>query len=116
MLFKHFKEELKDAETKGWRAEGRLVARNCIIAAAAAFCPLGVLMAVLVLVLARYIDGMPWIMGQTAFYYPLSAIAGIGLGIWLMNKGYYTGAVICATLPFVWVPVFLIAAGYWVVA
>lgn len=116
MVFKYFREELKDAQSQGWRAEGRLVARNCIIAAAAAFCPLGILIGVLVLVLSEYVNGMPWIMRQTAFYYPMSAMAGIGLGIWLMDKGYYTAAIVTATLPFMWVPVFLASAGYWIVA
>lgn len=116
MFFKHLREELKDAESQGWRTEGRLVARNCIIAAAAAFCPLSVLMAVLALVLSRYAEGMPSIIGQTAFYYPLTAIAGVGLAVWLMSRGAYTGAVLSAILPFAWIAVFLAGFGYWVVA
>lgn len=113
MLFRHLKEELEDAKAATWREEARLVSRNAIIAAAAALCPLGVIMAVLALVLWRSLSGMPDLMLNAAYLYPLSAIPCIGLAIWMHGRALYTGAMLVALAPFLWVPAFALSGLWW---
>ncbi|MEQ8442193.1 MAG: hypothetical protein RIM33_02225 [Alphaproteobacteria bacterium] len=114
MLFKHMREELQDAARQGWRAEARLVARNTIIAAAAAFCPLGIIIAVIALALWDNLTGMPDLMLNTAYYYPLTGILCIALAIWMFNRTLYTGAMLVAMAPFLWIFVFIGAGLYWI--
>lgn len=115
MLIKHLREELNDAKTAGWREEARLVARNSIILAAAAFCPLGVVMAVTVMIIWDTMGHIPSLMGNTAYLYPVSAFAGIALAIYFYNVKLYTGAMLVALAPFLWVPIFFVAWIYWAV-
>lgn len=114
MLFRHMKEELKDAKAGTWRDEARLVSRNAIIAAAAALCPLGVIMGVLALVLWRNLAGMPALMLDAAYLYPLSAVPCIALAIWLHGRELHTGAMLVALAPFLWVPAFALSGLWWV--
>lgn len=115
MLWKHLKEELKDAETKGWREEAKLVSRNAIIAAAAAFCPLGVILAVTVMILYDSVDDMPDLMANTAYFYPITGIVCIALSVLLHSRDLFTSAMLVALAPFLWVFVFIGSAVYWVV-
>jgi len=114
MLFKHMREELQDAAKEGWREEARLVARNTIIAAAAAFCPLGVAIAVIALILWDSLENMPDLMLNTAYYYPVTGIVCIALAVWMFNRRVYTGAMLVALAPFLWVFVFIGAGIYWI--
>lgn len=113
MLFKHLKQELKDAETQGWREEARIVSRNSILVAAAALTPLAIIKAILVMALWKAGADMPPLMSNTAYYYPATALAGIVIGILLHNAKHYTGAMIAALAPFLWIPTFIATALYW---
>lgn len=115
MLYKHLKEELRDAESKGWREEARIVSRNSIIAAAAAFCPLGVIMAVTVMILYDSLGDMPWFMANTAYYYPVTGIICIALSILLHNQNHFTAAMLVALAPFLWIFVFIGGGVYWAI-
>lgn len=116
MFYKHLKDELKDAEAKGWREEARIVSRNAIIVAAAAFCPLAVIMAVTVMILYDSLGEMPWIMADTAYFYPLSGIICIALSILLHNQNHFTASMLVALAPFLWIFVFLGGGIYWAIS
>lgn len=113
MVFKHLRDELKDAEAKGWREEARLVSRNSILIAAAALCPLGVLKGIAIMVLWQSIQGMPDLMANTAYLYPLTALICIALAVLMHNKELYTGAMLVALAPFLWVLVFIGSGLFW---
>lgn len=113
VLFKHMREELDDAKSIGWREEARLVARNSILLAAAALCPLGVVMAVIVMIIWDVYDYIPSLMGNIAYYYPVSSLLGIVLAIYMHNHKYYTGSMLVALAPFLWIPTFFVAWVYW---
>ena len=115
MLVKHIREELEDARTKGWREEARLVSRNAIIAAAAALCPLGVIMGVLTMVLWDRVGNLPPLMSYSAFYYPVAGLLGIVAAVFLHSRRAYTPAMVVALLPLLCVPTFIIATVVWVV-
>lgn len=113
MLWKHLKDELKDAESKGWREEAKIVSRNAIIAAAAAFCPLGVILAVTVMILYDSIGNLPPLMANTAYFYPVTGLVCIALSVLMHSRELFTGAMLVALAPFLWIPVFIGSAIYW---
>jgi hypothetical protein len=113
MLIKHLREELQDAKAKGWREEAQLVSRNAIVIAAAALCPLGVAMAVVVMILWDALGNMPWGLADAAIYYPVSGLAMIGLAVLLHSRQIYTLSMLFALAPFLWVPVFIGSGLYW---
>lgn len=115
MFWKHLKDELKDAEAKGWREEAKLVSRNAIIASAAAFCPLGVILAVTVMILYDSVGDLPSLMANTTYFYPVSGLVCIALAVLMHSRDLYTGAMLVALAPFVWIFVFIGSAVYWVV-
>ncbi len=115
MLVKHIREELEDAKVKGWREEARLVSRNAILVAAAALCPVGVIMGVLTLVLWDRVGNLPALMSYSAFYYPIAGLVGIVVAVFLHSRKVYTPAMVIALLPLLCIPTFILSSLVWAV-
>lgn len=113
-MLKHLREELQDAkQATDWRVEAKLVARNSIIAGAVGLVPFGVFMGVLALIIWDASDTIPGLMSNSAVYYPVCVIVGVGLAIVCYNNKMYTAAMLLALAPFLCIPTFLVGLGIW---
>lgn len=113
-MLKHLREELEDAkQATDWRVEAKLVARNSIIAGAVGLVPLGVFMGVLALIIWDASDAVPGLLTNSAAYYPVCVIVGVGLSIVCYNSRMYTASMLLALAPFLCVPAFLVGLAMW---
>lgn len=113
-MFQHLKRELREAGQTDLRLEERLRARNAILIAVALLCPIGVILALIVMLTWNYLGHVPDLMANCAYAYPPAAIAGIGLGMYIHRQGWYAWAGAAALLPLAIPVVFLGSAVSWI--
>lgn len=117
MLWDYLAHEKRKAAAQGRPALRRLRARNTLILVALMTAPLSAGMWVLLLLWAKVTDVTPTEPGQlmleAAFTYPLMALAGLLIGVTLYRRCMPTGALVCAALPLVCVPVYLFGLLQW---